>query len=201
VGNLLLAAAESSESSAGNADLTEAQGLLKQMAHDSVTSPNTRRSYALTLDELFAFSAGRPLTRALLPNRRSRYRPCCPSEPRQQTHLHRPHDPINRWLAGKLLRSLSGKLFQLSIARSDGHSRSLKSKALNCLQHAIRNNARLPPWSALSLRASDERPSLRYRSTQRWAVRRVIPASEATEARVRVPPRQGSMTRYRSIAG
>jgi hypothetical protein len=31
-----------------------------------VTSPNACRSYALTLDELFAFSAGRPLARALL---------------------------------------------------------------------------------------------------------------------------------------
>ncbi len=36
------------------------------MVLDSVTSANTRGSYALTLDELFAFSAGRPLTRALL---------------------------------------------------------------------------------------------------------------------------------------
>jgi hypothetical protein len=36
------------------------------MVLDSVTSVNTRRSYALMLDELFAFSAGRPLTRALL---------------------------------------------------------------------------------------------------------------------------------------
>jgi len=55
-----------SEGSAANGDLTEAQGLLKQMVLDSVMSPNTRRSYALTLDELFAFSAGRPLNRALL---------------------------------------------------------------------------------------------------------------------------------------
>ena len=63
---LLLAALESSDNSAGNTDLTQAQVLLKQMVLDSVTSLNTRRSYALTLDELFAFSAGRPLTRALL---------------------------------------------------------------------------------------------------------------------------------------
>jgi hypothetical protein len=37
-----------------------------QMVLDSVTSPNTRRSSALALDELFAFSLGRALTRVLL---------------------------------------------------------------------------------------------------------------------------------------
>jgi len=36
------------------------------MVLDSVTSPNTRRSYSLTLNELFAFSVGRPLSHALL---------------------------------------------------------------------------------------------------------------------------------------
>ncbi|HMH13657.1 MAG TPA: hypothetical protein VK578_11170 [Edaphobacter sp.] len=60
--NLLLAAPESTESAAGHGELTEAQGTAKQMVLDSVTSPNTRRSYSLTLDELFAFSAGRSLT-------------------------------------------------------------------------------------------------------------------------------------------
>ncbi len=64
--DLLVVAPESTESAAGQCELTEAQVLLKQMVLDSVTSPNTRRSYALTLDELFTFSAGRPLTRALL---------------------------------------------------------------------------------------------------------------------------------------
>jgi integrase len=64
--HLLLAAPESTESAAGHRELTAAQVLLKQMVLDSVTSPNTRRSYSLTLDELFAFSAGRALTRALL---------------------------------------------------------------------------------------------------------------------------------------
>ncbi len=51
--NLLLAAPESAESAAGQGELTEAQVLLKQMVLDSVTSPNTRRSYSLTLNELF----------------------------------------------------------------------------------------------------------------------------------------------------
>ncbi len=55
-----------SESDAGSVELTEAQVVLKQMVLDSVTSPHTRRNYAKSLDNLFAFSAGRPLTRALL---------------------------------------------------------------------------------------------------------------------------------------
>src|SRR5260370_17859330 len=63
---LLLSAPKATKSDAGTSELTEAQSLLKQMVLDSVTSPNTRRSYAKTLDELFVFSAGRPLTRALL---------------------------------------------------------------------------------------------------------------------------------------
>jgi site-specific recombinase XerD len=64
--DLLPVAPESTESAAGHSQLTEVQGLLKQMVLDSVTSPNTRLSYARTMDEMFAFSAGRPLTRALL---------------------------------------------------------------------------------------------------------------------------------------
>ncbi len=46
--------------------LTQAQAMLRRMVLDSVTSPHTRRNYAKALDDLFAFSAGRPLTRALL---------------------------------------------------------------------------------------------------------------------------------------
>ncbi len=55
-----------SESNPGSVELTEAQAVVKQMVLDSVTSPHTRRNYAKALDNLFAFSAGRPLTRALL---------------------------------------------------------------------------------------------------------------------------------------
>jgi hypothetical protein len=36
------------------------------MVLDSVASPHSRRNYAKALDDLFAFSAGRPLSRALL---------------------------------------------------------------------------------------------------------------------------------------
>jgi integrase len=64
--NLLLAAPKPAESAAGHCELTEAQVLLMQMVLDSVTSPNTRRNYSLALKELFAFSAGRSLSRALL---------------------------------------------------------------------------------------------------------------------------------------
>ena len=47
--DLLLVTPESTENAAGRGELTEAQVLLKQMVLDSVTSPNTRRSYALCL--------------------------------------------------------------------------------------------------------------------------------------------------------
>jgi integrase len=45
--------------------LVEAQQRLRRMVLDSVPSPNSRRNYAKTPDDLFALSAGRPLTRAL----------------------------------------------------------------------------------------------------------------------------------------
>ncbi len=46
--------------------LTPGQATLRQMVLDAVTSPSTRHSYGRALDGLFGFSAGRPLTRALL---------------------------------------------------------------------------------------------------------------------------------------
>ncbi len=46
--------------------LTPAQVQLRQMVLDSVTSPLSRRSYGKALDDLFAFAASRPLSRALL---------------------------------------------------------------------------------------------------------------------------------------
>ena len=39
---------------------------LKQMVVDAVTADNSKRNYAKALDHLFAFAAGRPLTRELL---------------------------------------------------------------------------------------------------------------------------------------
>ncbi len=48
------------------AALTQAQTILRGMVLDSVVSPHSRRNYAKALDDLFAFSAGRPLSRALL---------------------------------------------------------------------------------------------------------------------------------------
>ncbi len=50
----------------GSGELTASQLLLKQMVLNSVTAANTRRNYSKSLDDLFAFAAGRPLTRALL---------------------------------------------------------------------------------------------------------------------------------------
>jgi integrase len=46
--------------------LTEAQARLRRMVLDAVSSPHSRRNYAKALDDVFAFAAGRPLTRALL---------------------------------------------------------------------------------------------------------------------------------------
>ncbi len=47
--------------------LTPAQASLRQMVLDAVTSPSTRHSYGRALDDLFASSAGRPLTGSLRP--------------------------------------------------------------------------------------------------------------------------------------
>jgi integrase len=46
--------------------LTQAQTILRGMVLDAVASPHSRRNYAKALDDLFAFSVGRPLSRALL---------------------------------------------------------------------------------------------------------------------------------------
>jgi integrase len=46
--------------------LTQAQARLRQMVLDSVHSIHSKRNYAKALDDLFAFCASRPLSRALL---------------------------------------------------------------------------------------------------------------------------------------
>src|SRR5258706_955771 len=46
--------------------LTQAQALLRQMVLDTVPSVHSKRNYAKALDDLFAFCANRPLSRALL---------------------------------------------------------------------------------------------------------------------------------------
>jgi len=46
--------------------LTQVQAKLRQMVLDSVRSIHSKRNYAKALDDLFAFSASRPLARALL---------------------------------------------------------------------------------------------------------------------------------------
>lgn len=46
--------------------LTQAQARLRQMVLDSVQSVHSKRNYAKALDDLFAFCARRPLSRALL---------------------------------------------------------------------------------------------------------------------------------------
>jgi integrase len=59
--------------------LTPGQLRLRQMVLDSVTSPESRRSYAKALDLLFAFAASRPLTRALLMEYRTSMEDLTPS--------------------------------------------------------------------------------------------------------------------------
>jgi integrase len=46
--------------------LTQAQAMLRQMVLDAVPSVHSKRNYAKALDDLFAFCASRPLSRALL---------------------------------------------------------------------------------------------------------------------------------------
>src|SRR5260370_41648933 len=46
--------------------LTQAQAMLRQMVLDTVPSIHSKRNYAKALDDLFAFCASRPLSRALL---------------------------------------------------------------------------------------------------------------------------------------
>ncbi|RZU35504.1 tyrosine-type recombinase/integrase [Edaphobacter modestus] len=46
--------------------LTQAQTILRKMVLDSVQSIHSKRNYAKALDDLFAFCASRPLSRALL---------------------------------------------------------------------------------------------------------------------------------------
>jgi hypothetical protein len=42
-----------------------------------------------------------------------------PGQTLAETYRHCSHNPINRWISGKLLPSLSGKLLQLSLDRSE----------------------------------------------------------------------------------
>jgi hypothetical protein len=65
--------------SAPASGLTEAQARLRRMVLDAVTSPHSRRNYAKALDDLFAFAAGRPLTRALLQEWRASMAALAPS--------------------------------------------------------------------------------------------------------------------------
>jgi hypothetical protein len=59
--------------------LTQAQTILRQMVLDSVPSIHSKRNYAKALDDLFAFSASRPLSRALLMEYRTKIDHLSPS--------------------------------------------------------------------------------------------------------------------------
>jgi integrase len=77
--SLVLGPAPADDGQTSPAGLVEAQQRLRQMVLDSVPSPNSRRNYAKALDDLFALSAGRPLTRALLMEYRASMEALAPS--------------------------------------------------------------------------------------------------------------------------
>jgi hypothetical protein len=65
--NALVLVVPSPESRAGEPlALTPAQARLRKMVLDAVPSPHSTRNYARALDDLFAFTASRPLSRSLL---------------------------------------------------------------------------------------------------------------------------------------
>jgi integrase len=59
--------------------LTQAQARLRQMVLDSVHSVHSKRNYAKALDDLFAFCASQPLSRALLMEYRTKMDHLAPS--------------------------------------------------------------------------------------------------------------------------
>jgi integrase len=63
---LIPASAPPDDAPTSGGGLVEAQRRLRQIVLDTLPSPHSRRNYAKALDDLFTFSAGRPLTRALL---------------------------------------------------------------------------------------------------------------------------------------
>ena len=71
--------ADAGESGREAAGLAQVQAQLRQMVLDSVASIHSRRNYAKALDDLFAFAAGRPLTRALLLEYRATMQDLAPS--------------------------------------------------------------------------------------------------------------------------
>ena len=64
--SLVSGAAQEENGAAPGAGLMEAQQRLRQVVIDTLPSPNSRRNYCKALDNLFAFSPGRRLTRELL---------------------------------------------------------------------------------------------------------------------------------------
>jgi site-specific recombinase XerC len=78
--NQLILAPPVPESRAGEPlALTAAQARLRKMVLDAVVSPHSKRNYAKALDELFAFTASRPLSRSLLMEWRSTMESLSPS--------------------------------------------------------------------------------------------------------------------------
>ncbi|HEY4050382.1 MAG TPA: hypothetical protein VGM27_26260, partial [Acidobacteriaceae bacterium] len=79
IDQLLSGTTGAGETPAPENGLVEAQQRLRRMVLDSVPPPNSRRNYAKALDDLFALSAGRPLTRALFMEYRASMEALAPS--------------------------------------------------------------------------------------------------------------------------
>ena len=80
LGSGLAASNASNPAGQGSApSLTPAQTILRRLVLDTLASPHSRRNYARALDDLFAFSAGRQLTRALLMEYRASIEALAPS--------------------------------------------------------------------------------------------------------------------------
>ena len=76
---LVLAAVPAKSKEAEPLALTPAQSLLRKRVLDSVVSPHSKRNYARSLDDLFAFCASQPLSRSLLMEWRSGMESLSPS--------------------------------------------------------------------------------------------------------------------------
>src|SRR5260370_1014767 len=81
--------------------LTPAQARLRKMVLDSVASPHSKRNYAKALDDLFAFCASQPLSRALLMEWRAGERGGPPG-PRAGTTVRAPAaGTLSDWQSGR----------------------------------------------------------------------------------------------------
>jgi hypothetical protein len=76
--------------------LAPAQARLRQMVLDSVPSLHSKRNYAKALDDLFAFCASQPLSRALIMEFRTKMDHLAPSTINVRMSAVRKREPLHR---------------------------------------------------------------------------------------------------------